>query len=101
MKAAVMRGGKIVADEIDAPKPAAGEVLVKTLACGICGSDLHTLSHGHDLVEKSKQTGSALNVLSQFLVLYAAHLWVMSDQSLSVPFALMPNQKTECLIILF
>ena len=32
MKAAVMRGGKIVADEIDAPKPAAGEVLVKAEA---------------------------------------------------------------------
>ena len=57
MKAAIMRGGKIVADEIEAPKPGAGEVLVKTLACGICGSDLHTLRHGHDLVEKSKQTG--------------------------------------------
>ena len=36
MKAAIMRGGKIVADEIEAPKPGAGEVLVKTLACGIC-----------------------------------------------------------------
>ena len=35
MKAAIMRGGKIVADEIEAPKPGAGEVLVKTLACGI------------------------------------------------------------------
>lgn len=57
MKAAVMRGGKIIADDIEAPKPAAGEVLVKTLACGICGSDLHTLAHGHDFVEKSKQTG--------------------------------------------
>ena len=26
--------------------PAAGQVLVKTLACGICGSDLHAAQHG-------------------------------------------------------
>ena len=62
MKAAVMRGGKIVADEIDAPTPGTGEVLVRTLACGICGSDLHTLNHGHDFVEKSKLTGGQFNM---------------------------------------
>lgn len=45
MKAAVLRSGKIVVDNIESPKPGEGEVLVKTLACGICGSDLHTLNH--------------------------------------------------------
>ena len=38
-------GGRI--DPTD-PTPEAGEVLVKTLACGICGSDLHMADHCHD-----------------------------------------------------
>ena len=41
MRAAVFRNGEIVVDTLAAPVPSAGQVLVKTLACGICGSDLH------------------------------------------------------------
>jgi threonine dehydrogenase-like Zn-dependent dehydrogenase len=41
MRAAIFRNGNIVADTIPDPVPVAGQVLVKTLACGICGSDLH------------------------------------------------------------
>ena len=33
-------------EEIDKPVLAAGEVLLKVGACGICGSDLHTYRHG-------------------------------------------------------
>lgn len=46
MRAAVMRDGAIEVDEIDIVSPGPGQVLVKTLACGICGSDLHMLQHG-------------------------------------------------------
>ncbi len=45
MRAAIFRNGNIVADSIPDPVPAAGQVLVKTLACGICGSDLHIRKH--------------------------------------------------------
>ena len=45
MKAAVVRDRTIVVADIPAPEPGPGEVLVKTLACGICGSDLHALKH--------------------------------------------------------
>lgn len=45
MRAAVMRGGAIVEDDVPEPVPGNGEVLVATLACGICGSDLHVLEH--------------------------------------------------------
>ncbi|MEM7097922.1 MAG: zinc-binding dehydrogenase [Pseudomonadota bacterium] len=45
MRAAIMRGGQIVADTFPDPVPQDAEVLVKTLACGICGSDLHALKH--------------------------------------------------------
>ena len=40
-----MREQRIVVDDMAQPIPSEGEVLVKTLACGICGSDLHALKH--------------------------------------------------------
>src|SRR5215475_5141244 len=57
MRAAIMRNKKIVVDDIDVPKPGAGEVLVKTLSCGICGSDLHALKHAEKLVEGARRSG--------------------------------------------
>ena len=57
MRATVMRDKKLVVDEIAAPAPGPGEVLVKTLACGICGSDLHALKHADKLVESAKRSG--------------------------------------------
>jgi len=41
MRAAVTRVGGIGVEEIEEPIPGPGQVLVRTLACGICGSDLH------------------------------------------------------------
>lgn len=60
MKAAVMRNGSIVVDEIGALEPGAGEALVKTIACGICGSDLHALVHGEAMVEMQRKTGGGI-----------------------------------------
>jgi threonine dehydrogenase-like Zn-dependent dehydrogenase len=57
MKAAVMRGGALVVDDVAEPRPGAGQILVRTLACGICGSDLHTLAHGDLMVEMSTEAG--------------------------------------------
>ncbi len=51
MKAAVMRRGALVVDEIDDLTPQPGQVLAEVLACGICGSDLHALHHVDQLVE--------------------------------------------------
>ena len=56
MRAAIMRNKRIVVDDIRVPAPGSGEVLVKTLACGICGSDLHTLKHAEKLVEVSQRS---------------------------------------------
>ena len=53
MRAAVMRDSKLVVDDVDSPVPGPGEVLVKTLACGICGSDLHALKHGKDFADNA------------------------------------------------
>src|SRR5262245_63067348 len=54
MRAAIFRNGEIVVDQMPEPKPAAGQVLVKSLACGICGSDLHARKHAHRMVELAK-----------------------------------------------
>jgi threonine dehydrogenase-like Zn-dependent dehydrogenase len=53
-----MRNSRLVVDTVADPVPAEGEVLVKTLACGICGSDLHALKYAHKMVEVAKETGA-------------------------------------------
>src|ERR1700733_8282106 len=54
MRAAIFRNGEIVVGTLPEPEPAAGQVLVKTLACGICGSDLHARKHAHRMVELAR-----------------------------------------------
>ena len=54
MRAAIFRNGEIVVDEMAEPTPGPGQVLVKSLACGICGSDLHARKHAHRMVELAK-----------------------------------------------
>ena len=60
MRAAVTRQGHIVVETAEDLTPSTGDVLVKTLACGICGSDLHALKHGHEMVRNQKETGGPL-----------------------------------------
>src|SRR5262249_35691429 len=58
MRAVVMRNRALVVAEVPTPEPGPGEVLVRTLACGICGSDLHALKHADRFVENSKRSGN-------------------------------------------
>jgi threonine dehydrogenase-like Zn-dependent dehydrogenase len=58
MRAVVMRNRTLVVAEVPEPKPGPGEVLVRTLACGICGSDLHALKHAEAFVETSRRAGN-------------------------------------------
>lgn len=55
MRATIFRGGDLVVDTMPAPVPDEGQVLVKTLACGICGSDLHAARHAHRMVEVTRR----------------------------------------------
>lgn len=50
MKAAVLRQGRVVVDEVPEPRPSLGQVLVDVKACGICGSDLHFVKHGEEML---------------------------------------------------
>src|ERR1700739_4963347 len=54
MRAAIFRNGEIVVGSMPEPSPAAGQVLVRTLACGICGSDVHARSHAHRMVKMTR-----------------------------------------------
>ena len=58
MRAAIARRGEIVVDDLPTPEPGPGEVLVRTRACGICGSDLHALHHGRRLAPLMRKAGS-------------------------------------------
>ncbi|MEX2221649.1 MAG: zinc-binding dehydrogenase [Candidatus Rokuibacteriota bacterium] len=62
MRAAVMRNKRLLVAELPRPEPGPGEVLVKTLACGICGSDLHALKHAEQFVEASRRAGSVFTM---------------------------------------
>jgi 2-desacetyl-2-hydroxyethyl bacteriochlorophyllide A dehydrogenase len=57
MRAAVMRNKAIVVADVPEPVPGPGQVLVETIACGICGSDLHALLHAEKLNESAKASG--------------------------------------------
>ena len=68
MRAAIFRNGEIVVDRMAEPKPGPGQVLVKTLACGICGSDLHARQHAPRMVEMARKTGRTPMDLSRDVV---------------------------------
>lgn len=57
MKSIAMLNGKLTVKEIDMPVPGPGQVLVKSLACGICGSDLHIARHTKDVMNIYKKLG--------------------------------------------
>jgi threonine dehydrogenase-like Zn-dependent dehydrogenase len=58
MKAAVFRDGNIVVNTLPDPVPIKGQVLVRTAACGICGSDLHAAKHTRQFVDLSRRAGN-------------------------------------------
>ncbi len=55
-----MRGaGRLVVDDVPDPKPGPGQLLVRTIACGICGSDLHFLKYANEMVALADEMGPA------------------------------------------
>ncbi|MCA6304357.1 MAG: alcohol dehydrogenase catalytic domain-containing protein, partial [Phenylobacterium sp.] len=51
MRAVIRRNKQLVCDEVADLSPGPGQILVRTLACGICGSDLHALHHMEHMIE--------------------------------------------------
>jgi len=62
MRAAIFRDGDMVVDALPDPTPGEGQVLVKTLACGICGSDLHAFHHAPKMVEIAERSGGGFGM---------------------------------------
>jgi len=52
-----MRGKRLFVEPVAEPEPGDGQVLVKTLACGICGSDLHALQHADRMAAAAAEMG--------------------------------------------
>lgn len=69
MRAAITRGGALVVEEVPDPVPQAGQVLVRTLACGICGSDLHALDDPEAFGDVMRRTGGSTHDIREGLVL--------------------------------
>jgi threonine dehydrogenase-like Zn-dependent dehydrogenase len=59
----------MVVENRSIPEPGPGEVLVKTLACGICGSDLHLFKHGASMMQLVERLGGVPDNLTDGLVM--------------------------------
>jgi threonine dehydrogenase-like Zn-dependent dehydrogenase len=52
-----MRKSELVIDTVPDPEPGPGEILVRTLSCGICSSDLQALADAQHLVSRVEDWG--------------------------------------------
>src|ERR1700749_4297428 len=93
MRAAIFRNGEIVVDEMGEPTPGAGQVLVRTLACGICGSDLHARKHAHRMVEMAKYVGRKPMDLSRDVVFGHEFCCEVLDYGPDTPRRLKPGSR--------
>ncbi|UUM32011.1 zinc-binding dehydrogenase [Vibrio japonicus] len=57
MNSIVMQDGHVSLQKVAVPKPEAGQVLVRSLACGICGSDLHITRHSEEVFDVYRKLG--------------------------------------------
>lgn len=63
MRAAVFRDGRFtVAETPGPPLPGPGQVMLETVACGICGSDMSAAKDPHRFVEVSRDAGNTMTV---------------------------------------
>ncbi|HEX3991588.1 MAG TPA: zinc-binding dehydrogenase, partial [Acetobacteraceae bacterium] len=62
MRAAIFRDGQIRVGTVPDPVPEQGQVLVKTLCCGICGSDLHAAKFTSQFAELGRRSGGRLGM---------------------------------------
>ena len=51
MRAVIRRKGELVVDEMARPAPAPGQLVCRTLVCGICGSNLNALDHYDHMID--------------------------------------------------
>ncbi|MFH0265419.1 zinc-binding dehydrogenase [Vibrio rumoiensis] len=57
MNAIAMQDGVVTLQQAPVPKPVSGQVLVRSLSCGICGSDLHITRHTREIFKFYRELG--------------------------------------------
>src|SRR3954471_21414062 len=57
MKAVVCQHADLRVDELPEPVPAGGQVRLRVLRCGICGSDLHARTGSDEWAEMAERSG--------------------------------------------
>ncbi|GAA1479629.1 zinc-binding dehydrogenase [Gordonia sinesedis] len=57
MRAVVCREGVLTVEELDTPEPGRGEILLRVVRAGICGSDLHARTHGDATADVADEVG--------------------------------------------
>lgn len=57
MRAVTCRAAELEVIDRPAPRPSTGQVLLETVRCGICGSDLHARHHCDELAEVMTEVG--------------------------------------------
>lgn len=57
MRAVVCQQGALTTSDVADPVPAQGQVLLRVLRCGICGSDLHARRRGDELADVMVESG--------------------------------------------
>lgn len=57
MKTVVLQAGRLQLQSAALPQPGPGQVLLRSLACGICGSDLHILKHSGEVFALYRELG--------------------------------------------
>jgi threonine dehydrogenase-like Zn-dependent dehydrogenase len=62
MRATVLRNKALVIDDVPTPELGNGEVLVKTHACGVCGSDLHAVRHAAELADALERSDAPFSL---------------------------------------
>jgi len=89
----------LVVEDVPEPEPGAGDALVAVRACGICGSDLHTLDHADSLLETAEISGAPTTFDPQrdFVMghEYAAEVLELGPATDGVPVA--PGDLVVCL----
>ncbi len=69
MRALVMRPGSLRVEQRPKPQPGPGQVLCRSIVCGICGSDLHLYRHAQYYYDLGLQANVPQALLDQGVVL--------------------------------
>jgi threonine dehydrogenase-like Zn-dependent dehydrogenase len=70
MKAVSCLHGELSVVDLPSPRPAAGQLLLDVLRCGICGSDLHARNHADELADAMNAVGYQHSVASDTPVVF-------------------------------